>query len=318
MNSCRICGNHNTSNDYFVAKEMMFGFRDEFVYFRCEKCGCVQIENFPTNISKYYPDYYYSLGGYDGKRFQGFWGSVYKLRNRASFFRDSLFLRVLHFVSPIGKYEVFQGLGITKKSRILDVGCGNGDFFIYPFKELGLEKVAGCDPFIEENLDYTNGLKIYKTDIFGMKGERDLIIFNHSFEHLQSPYDNLAQAKKLLAPDGICIIRTPVVPCFAWNRYGINWFQLDAPRHFIIQSTQSLLAMSLKAKLKIEKIEYDSTHHQFTASEGYQRNEPLIYQTNKKTLADNIKRLQFSRLAKRLNKKKEGDQAAFILRNIAD
>ena len=56
---CKICKNTDTLKEYKV-REMMFGFRDEFSYLECEKCGCLQIAEIPVNISKYYPSNYYS------------------------------------------------------------------------------------------------------------------------------------------------------------------------------------------------------------------------------------------------------------------
>ena len=57
---CRICNNSN-DNQVYLVKEMMFGFPDEFVYFKCSNCGCLQISEEPADISKYYPTDYYSL-----------------------------------------------------------------------------------------------------------------------------------------------------------------------------------------------------------------------------------------------------------------
>jgi len=39
---CRICRNEN-GNISFELKEMMYGFRDAFAYFRCVACDCIQI-----------------------------------------------------------------------------------------------------------------------------------------------------------------------------------------------------------------------------------------------------------------------------------
>jgi hypothetical protein len=58
--TCRICGNEDDNQAYQV-KEKMFGFRDEFTYFECSICGCLQISEIPENISKYYPLNYYSF-----------------------------------------------------------------------------------------------------------------------------------------------------------------------------------------------------------------------------------------------------------------
>ena len=51
---CKICSNYE-NNKEFKIREMMFGFRDEFTYFECSKCGCLQIAKIPKNVEKYYP-----------------------------------------------------------------------------------------------------------------------------------------------------------------------------------------------------------------------------------------------------------------------
>jgi len=38
----------------------MFGYNDDFLYFQCSNCACLQIENKPKNMDKYYPNTYYS------------------------------------------------------------------------------------------------------------------------------------------------------------------------------------------------------------------------------------------------------------------
>jgi hypothetical protein len=56
---CKICGN-TENNNVVIAREMMFGFRDEFKYFKCSFCGCLQIVEYPEDLSGYYPETYYS------------------------------------------------------------------------------------------------------------------------------------------------------------------------------------------------------------------------------------------------------------------
>ena len=64
---CKICGN-SENNKIFNIKEMMFGFRDKFIYFECSKCSCLQIEKIPENMGKYYPSDYYSFKKADKSR----------------------------------------------------------------------------------------------------------------------------------------------------------------------------------------------------------------------------------------------------------
>jgi SAM-dependent methyltransferase len=314
IQECKICSFKSDLHKRVIAKEMMFGMKDEFNYFECINCQCLQIEVLPTNIAHYYPNNYYSLNKTEGKRFRGFKGAYYRFRNNASFFRNNFFFKILHFFSPIIKLQSFHNLGITTKSRVLDVGCGSGDFFIYPFKEMGFTDVIGCDPFINEDITYENGLHVYKTNVFGMKGKWDLIIYNHSFEHLPDPFENLVKVNELLSDNGICLIRTPTLPCQAWEKYGVNWFQLDAPRHFYIQSPASLKLMCDKAGFAIERITYDSTCYQFLASEGYSKGIPLVAQKHTGSISKKLKKIRLNLLAQKLNKLGLGDQAVFILR----
>ena len=59
-NICRICNKEDNTEEYKL-KEMMFGWLDEFEYFKCSNCGCLQIKQIPENIGKYYPHNYVSF-----------------------------------------------------------------------------------------------------------------------------------------------------------------------------------------------------------------------------------------------------------------
>lgn len=56
---CRICQNEE-GNISFELTEMMYGLRDEFKYFQCSACECIQIVSPPVDMNKYYPGDYYS------------------------------------------------------------------------------------------------------------------------------------------------------------------------------------------------------------------------------------------------------------------
>ena len=46
---CKVCGN-SEDNKSFQIREMMFGYRDEFTYFECSKCGCIEIAKIPQKL----------------------------------------------------------------------------------------------------------------------------------------------------------------------------------------------------------------------------------------------------------------------------
>jgi len=49
---------------------------------------------------------------------------------------------------------------------------------------------------------------------------------------MPNPRNVFEKISGLLSDEGTLLIRIPVMDCFAWKEYGVNWFQLDAPRHF--------------------------------------------------------------------------------------
>jgi 2-polyprenyl-3-methyl-5-hydroxy-6-metoxy-1,4-benzoquinol methylase len=69
-------------------------------------------------------------------------------------------------------------------------------------------------------------------------------MLHHSFEHMDNPCGVLKQIDKLLNPDGELLIRIPVSDSFAWRKYGVDWFQLDAPRHFFLHTTKSIALLA--------------------------------------------------------------------------
>lgn len=312
---CKICSNLNDPVEWHEAREMMFGLHDSFLYFQCHQCDCLQIAQLPDDLSKYYPSDYYSFSSYSGKRFKGLNGLLYKLRIKSTLYRKGFIQRVIHLVNPVSKLAIFHNL-VTAETKILDVGCGNGDMFLYPLREAGLKNVMGCDPFLPKDIEYKNGLTLYKRDIFKMNGQWDIIVYNHSFEHIPNPLENLIKVNELLTPGGVCIIRIPTVPNFAWSTYGTNWAQLDAPRHLFLHSPKSIAYLADQAGLTLKKIVYDSTFFQFTGSEAIAKGIPLLQMKKKESdsfFVRKFKKMKYNRLAKKLNREGRGDQAAFYL-----
>ena len=47
---CITCQNELNNDKFYFVKEMMYGYRDEFKYYHCSKCGCLQINNIPEDL----------------------------------------------------------------------------------------------------------------------------------------------------------------------------------------------------------------------------------------------------------------------------
>lgn len=291
---------------------MMFGFRDEFNYLECSKCGCIQLLDIPDDLSKYYPDNYLSFDEHNehflAKR---------TLKRRIK--KLSLDYQLGHF-SPIGKLlshlikdpvplMSMDLLNLNYGSKILDIGSGTG-ILLLVMSSLGFTHLTGADPFIKSTIHYKCGVTIWKKHMEDMTGTYDFIMLHHAFEHMDQPLEKLQAIYKLLNPDSYLLIRIPVASSFASRKYKADWVQLDAPRHFFLHTIDSIRILSLKAGFILKEVQFDSDEFQFTGSERYLRDIPLKPEKN---IFDSKTIRAFSKQAQKLNAINDGDQARFYL-----
>lgn len=316
---CRICGAIHEHRTY-TAKEMMLGLRDQHRYFECRQCGCLQIVTIPSDLARYYPESYYSYSD-ASKAGNPLRQVLIRLRDTYAATGQGQVGRVVQFLLPNTKLATLRPTGVSKATRILDVGCGAGHL-LYSLREAGFKNLLGIDPFNRENIAYPNGLKIEKRDIFSEQEQWDVVMFHHSFEHLPDQRANLQQAFNILAPGGMALVRVPTVSSFAWQHYGVNWVQLDAPRHLYLHSVNSMQALAEKTGFIQEQVVYDSNALQFWGSEQYEQNIPLrdprsYAEAPKNSPFSPAQISEFERRAGELNALNQGDQAAFYLRKPA-
>lgn len=118
---------------------------------------------------------------------------------------------------PITKYPhqlckyLFDRFKMREGQKLLDVGCGHGDF-TYNFKKLKLN-VTGLDisnpnsDFLKDiNIKYSN----FETEAFPFEDESVDIVFSKSvIEHLNNPTNFLKEIHRVLKKEGIIIIMAP-------------------------------------------------------------------------------------------------------------
>jgi SAM-dependent methyltransferase len=289
---------------------MMFGYNDRFDYIQCAACKCLQIAAIPRDMSKYYPSHYYSFT--PKKRRHQRNPAIRTLRrfqDRSTVFRRGLLGSLVAAWSPNKKLLPLARVGLTRDSRVLDVGCGDG-WRLSALREIGFRNVLGVDPYIEKDIRHENGVEVLKRGIYDVSGEWDLIMYHHSFEHVPDQVRELQAVARLLPSGGCCLIRVPTVSSFAWERYRENWVQLDAPRHYLLPSVEGMRLLAEKTGFIVRDVLFDSTKDQFQGSELYRLGMPLS-SGEKIFPVSQVK--AWKRLAKKLNKERRGDQAAFYL-----
>jgi 2-polyprenyl-3-methyl-5-hydroxy-6-metoxy-1,4-benzoquinol methylase len=326
--TCRICGavdDHPT----FTGREMMFGTREEFEYFQCKSCGCLQIADIPQDLGRFYPLNYYSLTVTNNhrtsplrafllkQRFRNaVFGRGYKLNQLLSNWIKLPELRV-DTLLPVAK--VLQHAGIRNFSaRFLDVGCGSGSLWLANLRTMGFRQLFGADPFINSDVN-CEGVTIFKRQINEMTGSFDLITFHHSLEHIPDQDAALASACRLLAPNGVILVRIPIVSSYAWRHYGTNWVEMDPPRHLYLHSRESIRLLAEKSGLDLYATICDSLELEFYGSEQYLRDIPLTAKNSYWLNHDNQIFTQeeiegFKDMARQVNEQDESGRACFFFR----
>ena len=145
-----------------------------------------------------------------------------------------------------------------------------------------------------------------------MDGEWDIVLFHHSFEHMEEPFKVIEKAASLLKKGGVCVLFIPICDSYAYRHYRENWVGLDAPRHIYLYSVKSCRLLAERPGLHLEHYLHCSTSFQFTGSELYKKNLTLCESDNGYFSKKELKR--FEKEARELNRKGEGDQVAFYFR----
>ncbi len=315
---CSICFN-TSNNKKIVLKEMMYGLKDEFDYFECGSCGCIQIAKVPSNLGNYYPKDYYSYTVAEVPLKKSWIRSVHF--DYYAFHRRRLLgsLLALKF-KPSGFYTWLKNLNLHNRNEsVLDIGCGNGHLLKRMYR-LGFNHLTGIDPFLDKDLVYNDSLKLFKRDIFQTDTTYDVIMMHHSLEHMDRQAEVIQKAADLLKRGGRMLIRIPVVSKPLMGKYGGNVVSLDAPRHLFIHSLKSITGLIEKNQLTLYNMVFDAEAFSIMGSEQYSRgisnvnDERSHFQNPAGSIfkPSDIERFEYE--IKALNQKGESDNVALYIR----
>jgi SAM-dependent methyltransferase len=296
---CISCGNSH-GLQFYEAKEMMFGLKRPFRYLGCPECGSVQLMDKPENMAEYYDPEYYAFAPLTPSSF---------LKNSVKKLRWSIYKQTRFIDSLVPEYFGWlKKLDARENNAIADIGCGNGQL-LYEMHCAGFHNLWGFDPFIETEFK-SGGLNILRKGIEDIEDRFDIVMLHHSFEHMDNPHQVFPEMFRILKPNGKLLIRVPVTDGEVWKKEGVNWFQLDAPRHLYIPSVKAMEAMGKQYGLELQDVVFDSTAIQFVGTEAYKRGIPFVeYKINQEHSAQEL--ASFQARAQKLNTEKKGDQAGF-------
>jgi len=225
--NCRICES---------TKVIPFNKIDDFSLLKCKNCGVIFLDNIDeiSTSQELYDENYFENYLYEAEiNFQ-------KIKQTASY------------------YLTYIAKNFHEVNSILDVGAGFG-LFVKAFQELGI-KSDGIEisKYSVKIASEKFGIKLFNGDLteFYSTDKYDLIIFYHSFEHLNDPLKTLKKSKELLNENGILWLSLPNVMSLDRLINGKNWNGWSLPYHFFHYSPNSIKFLLRKegfSKIKIQK-----------------------------------------------------------------
>lgn len=262
-----------------LGKPLYSGLRDhtfetpgEWACSHCPSCGAIWLNPRPTarDIGKVYRQYYthrvYAAG--DGVR--SHLGRSRMLGSMASaYLASTRFLKRNVLASAMGYSEQatgtggrmlaralggtfgaketawisVHGLAASERGKLLDVGCGNGEF-LATMKELGWETVGvETDQQAAAVARERFGLdvRLGTLDEVGFSNDSfDAVSLSHVIEHVHDPLALLAECRRILRPGGKLIILTPNSRSLGHRIFRAAWRGLEPPRHIQVFNRATL------------------------------------------------------------------------------
>ncbi len=258
---------YSVSNEYFELKKNL-------------KYGFLETTPLPdiSKLSKYYETEEY-ISHTDAKR--------------------NLFEKVYHSVRC---YAIKNKIALINKEqtkgKLLDVGCGTGDF-LFAAKNNGWD-ITGIEPNEKArtiaNVKSNNSV-LDNTELNKLKENSfDVITLWHVLEHLPNLENDIQIFKKLLKPNGTLIIAVPNYKSFDANYYKEFWAAYDVPRHLWHFSQNSIKSLFNHFNLNITKtlpMKFDAFYVSLL-SEKYKNGKQNIFNAFYIGLRSNLKAMQTS------------------------
>ncbi len=261
MNTCPWCG--KPTNHLFMKVKDYFLTQEEFELYQCDQCGLVFTEPRPAPdvIGNYYKsDKYYS----HQQNAIGFIPRIYEL------------VKIVNL-----KRKANIALDVLPKGRLLDIGCGVGDFLLQ-IKKLGWD-IMGVEPSEQARTiaESRLGFKPLLPSEYSSLPDQsfDVITMWHVLEHVDDLKFQTKELKRLLKPGGRLIIALPNYQSFDCQYYNDKWAAWDVPRHlnhFSCDCLQGILNSKDFKYIDNQRLVWDSYYISYLSEQYLGHRLPLI------------------------------------------
>ena len=233
---CQVC-NSAKHRTLFRTRDYDSGGKTVFNVVKCDKCGFIYLNPQPDDkmLSKFYVFDYYG--------------------------NQSFFHKIFVFINQFIIKNKADLILKKKKGKILDVGCGDGDFLKFMkdhgWGTYGIEPSSSGAKLAKGKL---NG-KIYNTVLEKAKFPNnffDAVTIWHVLEHVDNPGKMIKEVERIMKRNGLLIIAVPNIGSIQAKIGGKKWFHLDVPRHLHHFSTKTLKALMKSNGFKVDKVQHFS------------------------------------------------------------
>jgi SAM-dependent methyltransferase len=250
---CPYCGGER--NATISSKDYVCSGQRRWDYNRCGDCGAFWLTTVPIDLSPWYSGDYYTHSP-----------AVLRGRIRPIVVKAALaagygfpaggmarcLSKILRFI-PIDT-GASRFLRHIENGRVLDVGCGSGDFLAL-LQSHGWE-VHGIDPDpVAVRLCTSRGISATQSDAESATlphNHFDAITLHHSLEHMRNLEAVITRLACALKPTGTLVIITPNADGFPARHFGPYWRSLDPPRHTALATPRALRIALRRAGLKVD------------------------------------------------------------------
>jgi 2-polyprenyl-3-methyl-5-hydroxy-6-metoxy-1,4-benzoquinol methylase len=192
-------------------------------------------------------------------------GNYYKSENYISHnsTKKGLINKVYHLVRNYQfkiKESSIEKTKISTGKKVLDVGCGTGNFVNHLNNHGWNAEGVETDEKAREIAQLSN-IKVYKNINLVDSEKYDVITMWHVLEHVYNLNDYMQKLRGLLKKDGLLVIAVPNSNSYDANIYKENWYAYDAPIHIshFRKSNMKILAEKNNFKLtKTQRLFFDA------------------------------------------------------------
>lgn len=190
---------------------------EKFPVFICKNCGFLFTQDHPdeSQIGFYYQSEDYISHSNTSK---GITNRLYQIARKFMLKRKAVIIRKITSL---------------KSGNLLDIGCGTGHFAGYlketGWKVQGIEINAQARDFAKN----TFGFDVKDPSEIEELPDRsyDCITLWHVLEHFNDPFAYMLHIRRLLKPEGTCLIALPNCSSYDAMHYAEDWAAWDVPRH---------------------------------------------------------------------------------------